>query len=292
MKKIPTVLTVLLLVFTMFSCETNDNKPPVLPPVGGSETDGGIQTVFYDGPDPASQTTALTGGTTFSGNSSGNRSLPGSPYGYEIYVESGKSVTNSLTWYGPNQGGGAAFKASWSASGTANYIARIGYFWGNGRAYSSYGNLFCAYNFTRSANGTGGSWSYIGIYGWSRNPLVEYYIVEDWYGNGIVGLPTISGGASGAVKKGEFTVDGAVYFIYEATRTNQPSIDGTRSFKQFFSVRQSRRQAGVISITEHFKKWDELGMKLGNNMYEAKFKVEVGGGNGWFDSTFLTFQRK
>jgi hypothetical protein len=30
-------------------------------------------------------------------------------------------------------------------------------------------------------------------------------------------------------------------------------------------------------------------MPLGSRMYEAKFKVEVGGGQGWFDSTFIQF---
>nr|AGS54029.1 xylanase [uncultured bacterium contig00396] len=97
---------------------------------------------------------------------------------------------------------------------------------------------------------------------------------------------------NGAVKRGEFVVDGATYFIYEGTRNNQPSIDGTSTFKQFFSVRQTRRQAGTISVTEHFKKWDELGMKLGSSMYEAKFKIEAGGGRGWLDLTYLTFYQK
>nr|AGS52642.1 xylanase [uncultured bacterium contig00043] len=242
--------------------------------------------------DPATQTAPLdpdmNGVRKYSGNSSGNQSLPGSPYGYEIYVESGKNIKTNLMWYGPNQGGGAAFKADWSASERANFIARIGYFWGNGKKYTSYNDLFCGFNFTRSANGTAGGWSYIGIYGWSRNPLVEYYIVEDWYGNGIIGPNTMGGGAA---KIGELEADGATYFIYKGKRYNQPSIDGTQTFDQFFSVRQTRRQSGTISITEHFKKWEELGMNLGN-LYEAKFKVEVGGGTGWFDSTFITLYQK
>jgi endo-1,4-beta-xylanase len=286
MKKNLAILTALLLVFTIIGCEDDS----------GSDDDGknsSHQTVFYDGIEPLTQTAPLNasaaGAQTYSGNSGGNKSLPGSPYGYEIYVQSGTTVTNSLTWYGPSQGGGAAFKTNWSASGTANFIGRVGYFWGTGGHYTSYGHLFCAYNFTRSANGTGGSWSYIGIYGWSKNPLIEYYIVDDWFGNGTIGPSTMGGGAT---KKGELFMDGATYFIYEATRVNQPSIDGTQTFKQFFSIRQTRRTAGVISITEHFKKWDQLGMKLGKNMYEAKFKVEVGGGTGWFDSTFITFQQK
>jgi hypothetical protein len=33
-------------------------------------------------------------------------------------------------------------------------------------------------------------------------------------------------------------------------------------------------------------------MKLGGNMYEAKFLVEAGGGTGWFDASYLKFYQK
>lgn len=227
--------------------------------------------------DPTTQTEQLTGGRTFTGNSSGNRNLPGSPYGYEIWSSTNNRNTK-LIWYGPDQGGGGAFRSEWNNSG--NFLGRVGYFWNEGKPYTAYGNLYCGFNFTKG--GSDGGFSYLGIYGWSRNPLIEYYIVEDWFSRGQL-VPY------GGSYKGEFTVDGSVYKIYVATRTRQPSIDGTATFQQYFSVRQDKRQAGTVSITEHFKKWEELGMRLGTNMYEAKFKVEVGGGNGWFDMTWLQF---
>ena len=62
--------------------------------------------------DPCTQNIKLTGGTTFTSNSSGNRVLSGSPYGYEMWTQGGNN--NRLTWYGTNQGGGAAFKAEWN----------------------------------------------------------------------------------------------------------------------------------------------------------------------------------
>jgi len=230
----------------------------------------------------------LTAYRTFSGNSSGNQPLPGSPYGYEIWSAGGGN-NNKLIWYGPNQGGGAAFRAEWSNSN--DFLGRLGYFWNQGRPYTYYKNVFCDFNFTRSDNGTAGSYSYIGIYGWSRNPMIEWYIVEDWYGFGIIGPSTMGGGA---VKKGEFTVDGSVYFIYQATRpAGSGNIEGSNTpFTQFFSVRQTRRQSGTISITEHFKEWERIGMVLGTNMYEAKFLVEAGGGTGWFDASYLSFYQK
>ena len=230
---------------------------------------------------------SMTGAATFSGNSQGNRPLHGSPYGYEIWAAGGSN--NKLIWYGPDQGGGAAFRAEWNYPN--DFLGRVGLFWNQGRPYTYYKNLYCDFNFRRSANGTAGDYSYIGIYGWSRNPMIEWYIVEDWFGSGRLGPSTMGGGA---FKKGEFTVDDSVYFIYQATR---PSGSGnienrSTSFLQFFSVRQTRRQSGTISITEHFKEWERIGMVLGTNMYEAKFLVEAGGGSGWFDASYISFYQK
>ncbi|MCL1932138.1 MAG: glycoside hydrolase family 11 protein [Treponema sp.] len=220
----------------------------------------------------------------FDGNSRGNRSLPDSPYGYELWSEGGNDY--SLTWYGPHQRGGAAFRAEWNNART--FLGRVGYFWNKGQPYTYYNNVFCDFEFTRSPNGTAGGSSYLGIYGWSKNPMIEWYIVDDWFGSGVIGPGRIGGNA---VKKGEFTVDGEVYFIYQATRpAGSGNIEGSNEpFPQYFSIRQTTRQSGKISITEHFKKWEELGMKLGDNMYEAKFLVEAGGGTGWFEASYLSF---
>jgi len=224
---------------------------------------------------------------TYSGNSNGNKQLEGSPYGYEIWAAGGSN--NKLIWFGPNQGGGAAFRAEWTYPN--DFLGRVGYFWNQGRPYTYYKNVYCDFSFRRSPNGSGGDYSYIGIYGWSKNPMIEYYIVEDWFGSGIIRPSTIGGGAT---KKGEFTVDGEVYFIYQATRpSGSGNIEGSRnSFPQYFSVRQTRRQSGTISITEHFKEWERIGMKLGTNMYEAKFLVEAGGGKGWIETSHLSFYQK
>ena len=236
---------------------------------------------------PAKQTKKLTGVITYTNNSRGNKPLPESPYCYEMWTAGGDN--NKLIWYGPEKGGGAAFRAEWNDPD--DFLGRVGYFWNQGKPYTDYDNVFCGFNFTRSANGTAGNYSYIGIYGWSKSPMIEWYIVEDWFGEGIMGPSNIGGDA---VKMGEFTVDGAVYFIYQAKRpAGSGNIDNSRNpFPQFFSIRQTRRQYGTISITEHFKKWEELGMKLGTNMYEAKFLVEAGGGEGWFDASFIQFYQK
>ena len=92
-------------------------------------------------------------------------------------------------------------------------------------------------------------------------------------------------------RKGEFTVDGDTYEIWQNTRVNKPSIKGDQTFPQFFSVRKSARSCGHIDITAHFKKWEELGMKMGK-MYEAKVLVEAGGGSGSFDVSYFRMTDK
>jgi len=226
-------------------------------------------------------------GIVFNGNSNGSKPLAGSPYSYEIWSESGND--NRIIWYGPDTGGGAAFRAEWNNANT--FLGRVGLFWDEGKPYTDYKNVFCDFEFTRSENGTAGNHSYVGIYGWSKNPMIEWYIVDDWYGYGIIQSRHIGGGAT---KKGEFFVDGATYFIYQAKRpAGSGNIEDSKEpFLQYFSIRQECRKKGTISVTEHFKEWEKTGLKLGANMYEAKFLVEAGGGTGWFDASYISFSQK
>jgi endo-1,4-beta-xylanase len=235
------------------------------------------------------------GQQTFTSNTGGNQPLSGSPYGIEMWTQGGNN--NKMIWYGPDERGGAAFRAEWNNPN--DFLGRIGYYWGNGGSYTSYGNITATFTYTRSGKGTAGNYSYIGIYGWGRNPsasnandkLIEYYIVEDWFGNQWQSDTSPMGTATtGGSVVSSYTLDGATYSVIKSTRTNAPSIDGTKSFTQFFSIRQTPRKSGTISITEHFKKWAGLSMNLGN-MYEAKFLVEAGGGTGWLELSHLSFSQ-
>jgi endo-1,4-beta-xylanase len=170
----------------------------------------------------------------------------------------------------------ATFKANWSNVG--DFLARVGLGWNASQTYSQLGTISADFAYTKT--GSAGGFSFIGIYGWSENPLHEYYIVEDWFGSG----PPTGGGT----KVGTFTVDGGTYNVYTHTQTNQPSITGSNAtFVQFFSVRQTPRQCGHISISQHFAEWASLGLTLGN-MEEARLLVEVGGGSGTIDFTTAT----
>ncbi|HXP89700.1 MAG TPA: glycoside hydrolase family 11 protein [Fibrobacteria bacterium] len=171
----------------------------------------------------------------------------------------------------PHGNGSAAFKATWNNAG--DFLAREGLQWNSTQSYTQIGNIVATYSYTKS--GSAGGYSFIGIYGWSENPLHEYYIVDDWFGGG---SPPTGGGQM----MGSYTLDGGTYNVYTHTQTNQPAITGTATFVQFFSIRQSARTCGTISLSQHFAQWTKLGMNLGN-MEEAKLLVEAGGGSGSID---------
>ncbi|KAL7787062.1 endo beta-1,4-xylanase:ISOTYPE-2 [Trichoderma ceciliae] len=116
--------------------------------------------------------------------------------------------------------------------------------------------------------GVNGGTGLLSIYGWSTNPLVEYYIMEDNHN-----YP-----ASGTVK-GSVTSDGATYTIWENTRVNEPSIQGTATFNQYISVRNSPRTSGTVTVQNHFNAWASLGLHLGTMNYQV-VAIEGWGGSG------------
>ena len=222
---------------------------------GASAVGGGSSTVNCSG-------TALSGGTQ---HCSSNQTGTSGSYGWSIWSSgSGGCITTYSA--------GAAFKATWNNSG--DFLAREGCSWNETKTYDKYGDITADYAYSKT--GSAGGYSYIGIYGWSNNPLIEFYIVDDWYGNG----PPSGGGT----QVGTFTQDGGTYKVLKHQQVSQPSIHGTATFWQYFSVRQTARQCGHIDVSAHFKEWASLGLNLGN-MYEAKIVVEAGGGSGSIDYT-------
>ena len=104
------------------------------------------------------------------------------------------------------------------------------------------------------------------VYGWMKDPLVEYYIIEDW----VNWRPQ---GNSQTV-----TIDGAEYEIFQLDHTG-PTILGTnQTFKQYFSVRKQKRTSGTITVSDHFKAWEAAGWNIGN-LTEVALNVE-----GWESS--------
>lgn len=109
--------------------------------------------------------------------------------------------------------------------------------------------LHSTISYTGSLSASGDS--LLALYGWTTSPLVEYYVIET-YG-------TYNPGSAGT-HKGTVTSDGGVYDIYEVVRTNAPSIQGTATFNQYLSIRQTKRTSGTITLATHFNAWKALGM--------------------------------
>ncbi|KNY25597.1 glycoside hydrolase family 11 protein [Pseudobacteroides cellulosolvens] len=182
--------------------------------------------------------------TTLTSNQTGTQDN----YNYELWKDYG---TTSMTL---NSGG--TFNCQWSNIGNA--LFRKGKKFDATKTHQQIGNMSINYASTFNPGGN----SYLCVYGWTKSSLIEFYIVDNW------GTYRPTG-----TFKGTITVDGGTYDIYQTTRVNQPSIIGNTTFYQYWSVRQSKRTSGTISVSEHFKKWESLGMPMGK-LYEVAFTVE------------------
>ncbi|KAK4184213.1 endo-1,4-beta-xylanase B [Podospora australis] len=142
-------------------------------------------------------------------------------------------------------GAGGSFSANWNSKG--GFVCGKGWSGGGGRTIR--------YSGTYNATGPG----YLAVYGWTRNPLIEYYILDS-YADLAPNEPWTS--------KGNLTIDGEGSFeIYQSTRVNKPSIEGTRTFQQYWSVRTEKRVGGTITVQKHFDEWAKKGMRLGRHDY-------------------------
>jgi len=174
---------------------------------------------------------------------------------YEFWADNGGGTMTIPT----NANGN--FSCEWN--NINNILFRSGRKWNNrNQTHSQIGQITMNYNVsTWNVSGN----SYLCVYGWTVDPLVEWYIIETY------GSYKPSGNAS---RLGTVTIDGGTYDIWTSTRTGKPSIDGNNSnFTQYWSVRQTRRTSGTINVTAHFNKWVELGMPMGG-LYEVALTIE------------------
>ena len=258
------------------------------PASGGTIATGGAGTggVVASGGTVATGGTAATGGATGSGGTTSACPVA-PPLTGTSHCSTGATGSVGIyqwtIWSSGNQGclttyanAGAAFSATWNNSG--DFLAHVGLQWNATQTYAQLGTISA--DFAETRTGTGGGYSYIGIYGWSISPCVEYYIVEDSFN----AMPVNPG--SDTNNKGTADIDGGTYILYSRpmTGTGTSKCSGVSSWMQFYSVRKTARQCGQKSISQHFEAWKNAGMTLGK-MDQATILVEVGGGSGSIDFT-------
>jgi endo-1,4-beta-xylanase len=153
---------------------------------------------------------------------------------------------------------GTSYSTTWSSIG--DFVGGIG---------SNPGSTSRTISFSNSLSASGGT-TLVSLYGWSTNPLVEYY-VEDNY------VP--AGNAAGTFM-GTVTSDGGTYNIYEHQQVNQPSIQGTATFEQYLAIRTSPVSSGTITFGNFVNAWASHGMNLGTMNYQVLATESFGGGSG------------
>lgn len=93
-----------------------------------------------------------------------------------------------------------------------------------------------------------GSYDFVGIYGWTTSPLIEYYVSE-------------KGSIPGAISFGTVSSDGHTYNCTKHQQVNKPSIIGTATFWQYIdnwggSSTGSNRQ---VTMANHINNWKSKG---------------------------------
>jgi hypothetical protein len=165
---------------------------------------------------------------------------------YSFWKDSGDATFELLE--------GGRYRSQWNTS-TNNWVGGKGWNPGGPRIVNYEGY----YGVDNSQN------SYLALYGWTRNPLIEYYVVESY---GSYNPATCSGGQD----YGSFQSDGATYNVRRCQRVNAPCIEGDNcTFYQYFSVRSPKKGfgniSGSITAQNHFNYWASQGLNLGTHDY-------------------------
>lgn len=213
--------------------------------INGKKTETVIRrthVIEYSGIEPEIEIVAKNhdgdAGTTLTSNATG--SVSDTPYGYQ---QSRSSGTSSMTFYRDG-----TFSSNWSDC--SDYMNQMGLRYGEGGPgidHKDY-SFRADFKFTKESQARDG---YVGIHGWTVEPLTEYFIIEDWYGD----MPTEN---QLGKYMGSLNVDNARYRTYVSLMENEKSPLGVETFPRICAIRPGCRQSGRVNISAHFDKWDEL----------------------------------
>ncbi|MCL2356157.1 MAG: glycoside hydrolase family 11 protein [Defluviitaleaceae bacterium] len=153
-----------------------------------------------------------------------------------------------------------SFAGEWTQ--TYNTLFRVGRRFPRNTRISSIGDISLAYE--ASAFQTTRGATYFGIYGWTRGPYIEWYIIDSW----IDWHPGRAAGQGNIINHGTVEANGHTYDIITNWRIQQPFIGGggMYTFLQIYSVRQGPARgrgstaplSGTIDVSAHFEAWADL----------------------------------
>ena len=120
-----------------------------------------------------------------------------------------------------------------------------------------------------------GSYNFVGIYGWTTSPLIEYYVAE-------------LGSVAAGTRVNTVSSDGHTYTFYKHQQVNQPSIIGTATFWQYLdnwggSSTGSNRS---VSMANHINNWRNTGGQgFGSYNYQILALEAYSGKSGYINAT-------
>ena len=152
-------------------------------------------------------------------------------------------------------GAGGNYSTKWNNS-TNNWFAGKGWEVGSNSRVINYSGYFGGYN---SQN------AYLSVHGWTRNPLIQYFIIET-YGS------YNPANCSGGIDYGSFQSDGATYNVRRC-KPNGPVLDMEGAqFYIYYSVRNPKKGfgniSGTVTFANHQKFCASKGLSLGTHAYQ------------------------
>lgn len=190
----------------------------------------------------------------------------------EIQLKAYSSGTNQGYFWSLYREGGSA-----SISFGTNYAGNFAITYSNvtdvvgGKGWSTGSGRTINYNI----GSLSGSYNFVGVYGWTKNPLIEYYVAE-------------KGSMTGGTYVNSMSSDGHSYSFYKQQRVNAPSIEGTKTFWQYKDTwgGAPTKSNQKVNMNNHINNWKSRGGQgFGTHNYQI-FAIEAWGGkSGYINAT-------
>ncbi len=195
----------------------------------------------------------------FTKNTKGNQD------GYDYELTSDMEGNHTMTLLGDG-----AFSCEWSMINSC--IFNMGKIIKEEKKSLEYSSISIDYSAEVDINKS----SFIGVFGTTKNPNVDFYIVESWGDD----LPLVL-----LNPLGEMSSNGIKYDIYKIVRLPFGNT-APRSLLEYWSVRQKKPNKkegktlnGTISLSKHFSEWEKNGLGLGD-LTEIYLHVDAFQGEG------------